>query len=481
MTDTTETRGAPPTVLAPSAPAVPAIKSLPLLLAVVCAVQFLDAMDIASMGPALPLVQRDLHMTPAALQWVVSAYALGFGGFLLLGGRLADLLNRRRLLIGWLLVFVVASAAGGLADNGVVLVVARLFKGLSAGITAPAAMAILLDSFREQKARNKALGTFLAVASGGYSLGLVLGGLLAQASWRLILFVPAAAGLLIALLTANVVPAGRRERLRGSVDVLGAVTVTGGAVALVYGLSRASSDGWGDGVTIGSLVAAAVLLPLFAVVERRHPAPLVPLGIFRRPGLVRANISMLFFGGYVAFQFVLTLYYQNQLHWSPLEAGLAFLLGGVLTATTARYGAGLVTKVGPWPVAAAGLVMLTAGYLSWVLLIGHASALVTLLVQQLLGGFGFAGVYPALNIAAVGAAREDEQGLASGLFNAGAQIGNGIVVAVTATVFAFAASGGGLSSYRAGLWTITGITAAVTLLALAGAASAARARRLAPA
>ncbi|MFF5707375.1 MFS transporter [Streptomyces sp. NPDC012794] len=449
-------------------PPAPAVKSLPLLLLVVCAVQFLDAMDIASMGPALPLVQADLGMSTSALQWVVSAYALGFGGFLLLGGRLADLYNRKKLLIGWLVVFVVASVLGGIADDGVVLVVARLLKGVSAGITAPAAMAILLDAFRDEQSRNRALGTFLAVASAGYSLGLILGGLMAGVSWRLVLFAPAVAGLLVALLAASVVPSQQEKGKSGSLDILGAVTVTAGAVALVYGLSRAASDGWGDAQTIGSLIAAAVLFPLFVLVESRHPAPLVPLSVFRKGQLTRSLIAMLFFGAYVSFQFVLTLYYQEQLGWTPLEAGLAFLLGGVLTAGTARYGAALVTKYGAWPVATGGLVLLSIGYLGWVLLMGQVDPLVTLFAQQLLGGLGFAAVYPALNIAAVGTAAPDEQGLVSGLFNAGAQIGNGVVIAITATVFSLSA--GGIAPYRAGLWTVTAITLGVTLVALAGAA-----------
>ncbi|MEV7727381.1 MFS transporter [Streptomyces sp. NPDC087917] len=449
-------------------PSTPAVKNLPLLLLVVCAVQFLDAMDIASMGPALPLVQADLGMSTSALQWVVSAYALGFGGFLLLGGRLADLYDRKKLLIGFLALFVVASVLGGIADNGVLLVVARLLKGISAGITAPAAMAILLDAFRDEQSRNRALGTFLAVASAGYSLGLILGGLMAGISWRLVLFAPAVAGVLVALLAASVVPAQQEKGKSGSLDILGAVTVTAGAIALVYGLSRAASDGWADGQTIGALVAAAVLFPLFALVESRHPAPLVPLAVFRKGQLTRALVCMLFFGAYVSFQFVLTLYYQEQLGWSPLEAGLAFLLGGVLTAGTARYGAAMVTKYGAWPVATGGLVLLSVGYLGWVLLLGQVDPLVTLFAQQLLGGLGFAAVYPALNIAAVGTAEPDEQGLVSGLFNAGAQIGNGVVIAITATVFSL--STGGTAPYRAGLWTVTAITLAVTLVALAGAA-----------
>ncbi|MFJ8166764.1 MFS transporter [Streptomyces sp. NPDC096136] len=465
MTEASPT--SPPIARAVTPPA-PVVKSLPLLLLVVCAVQFLDAMDIASMGPALPLVQADLGMTTSALQWVVSAYALGFGGFLLLGGRLADLYNRKKLLIGWLAVFVVASILGGIADDGVLLVVARLLKGVSAGITAPAAMAILLDAFRDEQSRNRALGTFLAVASAGYSLGLILGGLMAGVSWRLVLFAPAVAGLLVALLAASVVPSQQEKGKSGSLDILGAVTVTAGAVALVYGLSRAASDGWGDAQTIGSLIAAAILFPLFALVESRHPAPLVPLAVFRKGQLTRSLVAMLFFGAYVSFQFVLTLYYQEQLHWSPLEAGLAFLLGGVLTAGTARYGAALVTKYGAWPVATGGLVLLSIGYLGWVLLMGQVDPLITLFAQQLLGGLGFAAVYPALNIAAVGTASPDEQGLVSGLFNAGAQIGNGVVIALTATVFSL--STGGIAPYRAGLWTVTAITLAVTVVALSGAA-----------
>ena len=407
-------------------------------------------------------------MTPAALQWVVSAYALGFGGFLMLGGRLADMYNRKRLLVGWLGLFVVASFAGGIVDDGTVLVIARLLKGVAAGITAPVAMAVLLDVFREEKARNKALGTFLAVASSGYALGMVLGGLLASLSWRLTMFLPAAIGLVIAVLAAMVVPSRRTAQTRGRMDVLGAVTVTAGAIALVYGLSRAATSGWGDGGTIAALAAAVVLFPVFVAVERRHPAPLLPLSIFKRPQLTRANVGMLFFGAYVGFQFLLTLFFQNELHWSPLETGLSFLVGGTLTAVTARYGAALVTRYGAWPVAAVGLAMLTVTYVAWLLLIGHVDTLFLLPINNVLAGLAFSAVYPALNIAAVGHAREDEQGLAAGLFNASTQVGNGIVIAATATVFALAANSG-LAGYRAGLWVVTGVTAAVLLVALAGA------------
>jgi MFS family permease len=439
-----------------------------LLLFVVCAAQFLDAMDIATMGPALPQIQRELGMTPDALQWVVSAYTLGFGSTLLLGGRLADLFNRRKLLIGWLSVFAIASLAGGLADGTDVLVVARLVKGVSAGFTAPVAMAILLDAFRDEKARNRALGTFLAITTVGYSLGLVLGGLLAGVTWRLVLFLPAAAAVIVVALAIVAVPGGSaRQQDRQRIDVVGAVLVTGGAIALVYGISRAAAAGWADITVIGPLVAAAALLAVFVLVERAHPNPLIPLAIFTRPQFVRANLCILMFGAYVGFQFVLTLYYQDQLDWSPLQAGLAFLLGAVLTGATARYAAVAVTRYGPWPVATLGLLTLGVGYLTWALLIGHTSTMLILLVQQVLGGIGFAAAYTALNIAAVGGARQDEQGLAAGLFNAASQVGAGIVLAAITTAFT-ANADGGLGSYRAGLWTITAVSTAITLLAATG-------------
>lgn len=469
----TETSTSSASALDPSGTGVDAAtggraRKVALLLFVVCAAQFLDAMDIATMGPALPQIQRELGMTPDALQWVVSAYTLGFGSTLLLGGRLADLFDRRKLLIGWLSVFAIASLAGGLADGTDVLVVARLVKGVSAGFTAPVAMAILLDAFRDEKARNRALGTFLAITTVGYSLGLVLGGVLAGVTWRLVLFLPAAAAVIVVALAIVAVPGGSaRQQNRQRIDVVGAVLVTGGAIALVYGISRAAAVGWADITVIGPLVAAAALLAVFVLVERAHPNPLIPLAIFTRPQLVRANLCILMFGAYVGFQFVLTLYYQDQLDWSPLQAGLAFLLGAVLTGATARYAAVAVTRYGSWPVATLGLLTLGVGYLTWALLIGNTSTMLILLVQQVLGGIGFAAAYTALNIAAVGGARQDEQGLAAGLFNAASQIGAGIVLAAITTAFT-ANADGGLGSYRAGLWTITAVSTAITLLAATG-------------
>ncbi|MEV5898133.1 MFS transporter [Nonomuraea fuscirosea] len=439
-----------------------------LLLAVMSAVQFLDAMDIASIGPALPLIQRDLGMSPEVLHWVVSGYALGFGGFLLLGGRLADLFDRRRLLLGWLVVFVIAGLVGALTSDGLVLVIARLLKGISAGFTAPVAMALLLDSFREEQARNRALGTFLAISASGFSLGLVFGGALAQLHWRLVFLLPAAFGGVVTLVAAAVVPRDRRRRTGTErLDVLGAMLVAGAAITLVYGVSQASTAGGSHPLTLAALGVSPLLLALLLVVERGHPAPLIPLSIFARAGLVRANVGMLMFGAYVAFQFVLTLYYEGTLGWPPLQTGLSFLLGGLLTGTTARYWAAAVTRFGTWPVATAGLFLLATSYAVWAVLIGRAEPLALLLIQQVLGGIGFAAAYSALNIAAVAGAGEQEQGLASGLFNASAQLGTSLVTAVTATMIA--ANGDAIvDGYRAGLWTIVAVSLAITLQSALG-------------
>jgi MFS family permease len=438
------------------------------LLVVLCAVNFLDAMDVSSMGPTLPRIERALGMSPAALQWVVSGYVLGYGGFLLLGGRIADLFSRRRLLLGSLVVFAVASLIGGLADSGGLLIAARLIKGISAAFMAPAALAILLATWREQDARDRALGRFISIAAAGFALGLVLGGALAGASWRLTMFLPTAIAVVLLVASQRVVPAEpRRTGPRGRIDVVGAVIGTAGLLAIVFGVSHASTSSWASATTLVALGLGAVLLLSFGPIEGRRRDPLVPLAIFRRPGLARANVNALFFQGiYVGFQFVATLYYQNVLGWTPLEAGLAFLLGGAIVLVSAPRFAERVARFGPWPLVTLGMVLQSLGYL-WFTRFGHVDSIVLVVVQQLLVGTGFAAVYPSLNIAAVRNARPEEQGLASGMFIAAVQIGSGIVLAVVASVFTSNA-GPGLHAYHAGLWTVFGIAAGATLLAASG-------------
>ncbi|WP_165556022.1 MFS transporter [Kribbella pittospori] len=431
---------------------------------IVCAVQFLDAMDIASMGPALPKIQSDLGMSPSALQWVVSAYVLGFGGFLLLGGRLADFLERRRLLVTWLVIFAIASIAGGLVTAGEPLVGARLLKGVSAAFTAPTALAILLDTYRDERDRNRALGHYLAIASIGFVLGLVAGGFLATASWRLTMFMPALIALVVAIMARAVIVPGQRGERQQRPDLPGAVTVTLGLLATVFAVSRAADSGWVAPLTIGAALAGVLLIAAFIMIERTVRAPLIPLGIFARPQLAAANTCMLFQGSYVAFQFVSTLYYQDRLGWSPWQAGAAFVIGGLIVGVAARRFADVVSRRGAWPLATVGLALQAVSYVWFVIGLGHVSIYPLLVVQQILGGVGFAAAYPAMNITAVASAAPDEQGLASGIFIAASQIGIGLVVGVTATVLTYA-SNAEVGGYRAGLWFVIGVTAAITLLA----------------
>jgi MFS family permease len=443
-----------------------------LLLVILCAVQFVDAYDIAAMGPALPKIQSDLDMTPEALQWVVTAYVLGYGGFLLVGGRLADLFNRKRLLIGAMLVFVVASFVGGIATSGELLIAARLAKGIAAAFTAPASLAILLHTYNDETERNKALGSYLSIAAIGFTSGLVLGGVLANVTWRLVMFVPAALGLIVTILAIPVIPAidHRVGGERGRVDLLGAMTVTAGLLALVYGVSRAPTKGWSDPVTVASLVAAVMLIVMFVQIERVRRSPLVPLEIFGRPGLSQANIVIfLMQGAYVGWQFVVTLYLQDELGWSPLEVGLIFAPGGVMVALTAQRWAGRVGKVGAWPIGSAGLVLLGLG-LVWSLQLDNLNGVVVFGISQVAMGTGYAMIYPAMNITAVAGSRTNEQGLASGLFIAAFQIGSGVILGIVASVFTATANDltVGTTAYRASILTSIGVAALALLICLVG-------------
>jgi MFS family permease len=435
-----------------------------------CAVLGLDGMDVASMGPALPQIQADLGMSATSLQWVVSAYVIGYGGFVLLGGRLADLFAKRRLLLASLLVFSVASLIGSVADDGTLLIIARLAKGIAAAFSAPAALAILLHIYTEPAERNRALGAFVSTGAVGFTGGLVLGGALAGADWRLTLVLPTILALLIAATTLRVVP--RDEQASGPrprVDLVGAALVTAGLLALVYGVSNAAAESWGDAMTIGPLAGSVAALGAFVAVERLRAAPLVPLGIFGRRWLASANLAALLFqGAYVAFQFVATLYMQDELGWTPLETGLVFAPGGLSVILFASRWAGLVTRVGPWVIAAGGLSLQVIAYLWFALALGNVDPLVLLLATQVALGLGYAATYPTLNIGAVAHAHETERGLAGGMYIAATQIGSGVVLAAAASVFA-ANAGIGLEAHQAAAWVVLASIAAAALVALAAA------------
>jgi MFS family permease len=414
-------------------------------LVVLCGALFLDALDVSMMGVALPSIQRDLDMTTSGLQWVVSGYVLGYGGFLLLGGRAADLLGRRRMFLTWLAVFVVASGLGGLATNGELLVVARFATGLSAAFTAPAGMSIVTTSFPEGPARNKALTIYTATGATGFSLGLVVGGVLTELSWRYVFFVPVALAALLLAAAVRLVPdTGGSDQGTRRFDLAGALALTAGMLLLVLGVVEAPEAGWGSARTVGSLVGAAAVLATFVVLERRAPAPLVRLGILRSGSLVRANVgAMALQGGWFGFQFVATLYMQDLRGWSAFETGLAVLPGGVLIAVLApRIAAPLVARFGTSRVAATGLVSVAAGFALFLPIGATSDYLPAMLPTFVLVGLGFALAYGPLTMAATSGVAAEEQGLASGLVNTSFQIGGALVLAVVTAVNDAAGSDG---------------------------------------
>jgi EmrB/QacA subfamily drug resistance transporter len=406
------------------------------MLLVLCGAIFLDAMDVSMVGVALPSIREDLGLSTSSLQWVVSAYVLGYGGFLLLGGRAADLLGRRRMFLISLGVFVVASALGGLVDDGSLLIATRFIKGVSAGFTAPAGLSIITTSFAEGPARNKAVSIYTATGAAGFSLGLVFGGLLTEIGWRWVFFMPVPVALATLLAAIRLVPADSRPvRAARSFDVAGAVMLTAAMLLLVFTVVEAPDAGWGSARTLGSFAATAAILAAFLAIERRTALPLVRLGILRSAPLVQANLgAMMLIGGWFGFQFIATLYMQQLRGWSPLETGLAIFPGGFLVAVLAPRIAPLLMRFGLRRLVTAGLASTAVGYALFLpigLNSGYAAAM---LPTFLFAGVGFALAYGPLNIAATNGIAPEEQGLASGLVSTSFQFGGALVLAVVTAV-----------------------------------------------
>jgi EmrB/QacA subfamily drug resistance transporter len=406
------------------------------MLLVLCGALFLDAMDVSMVGVALPSIRTDLDMSTSSLQWVVSAYVLGYGGFLLLGGRAADLLGRRRVFLISLGVFVVASALGGLVDDGSLLIATRFIKGVSAAFTAPAGLSIITTSFAEGPRRNKAIAIYTATGATGFSLGLVVGGLMTEIGWRWVFFLPVPIALVTLLAGIRLVPKDQPSaRTSRSFDLAGAVTLTAGMLLLVFTVVEAPDAGWASLRTLASFAATAAILGTFVAVERRTSVPLVRLGILRSAPLVQANLgAMMLVGGWFGFQFTATLYLQQLRGWSPLETGLAIFPGGLLVALLAPRIAPLVMRFGVRPLVTAGLASTAIGYALF-LPIGLESAYATaILPTMIFAGLGFALAYGPLNIAATNGVAPQEQGLASGLVNTSFQVGGALVLAVATAV-----------------------------------------------
>jgi EmrB/QacA subfamily drug resistance transporter len=404
-------------------------------LAVVCAAFFMTVLDVSIVNVALPSIGKALDFSRDNLQWVITAYAITYGGFLLLGGRAADLLGRRRVFLVGVVLFTAASFVCGLAWSEGVLIASRAVQGLGAAIISPAALSIITTTFEEGAERNKALGIWGAIGGSGAAVGVLAGGVLTKYfGWEWIFFVNVPVGVLALALAPRLVRESRSER-ETSQDVAGAVTVTAGLALLVYAVSNAPGHGWGSGWTLSRLAVAVALLAAFLVVEARAKDPIMPYRIFRVRTVAGANAAGLLLGASVfANFFLLTLYVQQVLGWSALKTGITF----IATAGTAVLWAGLaqalVTKVGAKPVMAAGFVAMIAGTLWYTQIPVHASYWSDLLPGYLLIGFALPFSFIPVSIAALAGVDPQEAGLASGLINTAQQIGGAIGVAVTSSV-----------------------------------------------
>ena len=409
-----------------------------LVLVLVCLAQFMVVLDATIVNVALPSIQQDLSLSEANLQWIVNAYTLVFGGFLLLGGRAGDLIGRKRLFLAGLVVFTVASLLNGLAVNEGMLIGSRALQGLGAAFISPAALSIISTTFEEGAERARALGVWAAIAIGGAALGLVLGGLITQLlSWPWIFFVNVPVGVIAFVLSLRLIPESRDEHAHRSFDVGGAVSVTGGLMALVYAIVKAETDGWGSPITLGSFAVSAILLASFVVIEQRSKAPLVRLTIFRVRSLLTANVVMLLVAsGIFAMFFFNTLYIQRVLGYGPLKAGLAilpFTAGVMLSAGLASQ---FAPRVGVRPVAALGMLVSALGMLLLVRLPVDGTYVADVLPALIVTSLGMGAVFMPLTLIATTGLEDEDQGLASGLFNTSQQIGGALGLAILSTLAA---------------------------------------------
>jgi EmrB/QacA subfamily drug resistance transporter len=406
--------------------------------AVLAASYFMTIVDLTIVNVALPTIGRKLHFSETNLQWVVTAYGLTFGGFLLLGGRAADLLGRRRILMLGLATFTAASLACALATTDTFLIATRGIQGLGAAIVLPAALSIVMNMFEEGAERNKALGVWGGIGAGGATVGLVAGGLLTRyIGWQYIFFLNVPIGALALLIAPRIVPESRLNTTRRRYDPFGATTVTGGLLLLVYAVSRAPQHGWTAASTIAPLAAAAALVLAFVAIETRVEAPLLPLRLFRLKTLAGANaVGLLLGGSFFAFIFVGTLYMQQVLHYSAIKTGLAWLAASLTSVALAGLSQALVTRVTAKLVMAVGMGLIGGGILWATAVPVHGHFWNDLAGPFFIAGAGTAFAFIPISIAGLAGVAEQEAGLASGLLNTSQQIGGAIGVAIASTVAA---------------------------------------------
>ena len=408
-----------------------------LVLVLVCLAQFMVILDATIVNVALPSIQEDLDMSESDLQWIVNAYTLLFGGFLLLGGRAGDLIGRKRVFLAGVVLFSTASLLCALAPSELWLILSRGLQGLGAALVSPAALAIVIATFAEGKERTRAMGVWAAIAVGGGAVGLLLGGILTDAlSWPWIFFVNVPVGIVTFVLSLRLVPESRDLHVHKSFDLAGAVSVTAGLIALVYGIVRSAESGWGSAEVLAILAVAAVLLVGFVLIERRSPEPLVRLSIFSVRTVRGANAAMFVVAaGLFSMFFFNTLYLQRVLGYSALEAGLAFLpfTAGIIIGSGVSQK--LVPALGARDVPIIGIALAVLGLLLFLRLTpGETSYVVDLLPGIMLMSVGMGLVFVPVTLIATSGMPADDAGLASGLFNTSQQVGGALGLAVLSTL-----------------------------------------------
>jgi EmrB/QacA subfamily drug resistance transporter len=399
---------------------------------------FMTIIDLTIVNVSLPTIGRDLHFSPISLQWVVTAYGLTFGGLLLLGGRAADLLGRRRILMFGVALFTAASLACALATGDTFLIASRAIQGMGAALMVPGALSIVMNMFDEGAERNKALGIWGALGAAGATVGLIAGGLLTRyAGWQYIFFVNVPIGATALILAPRIVPESRLATERRRFDLAGAITGTAGLVLLVDAISQAPQYGWGATRTLALLAASVALLVAFLAIERRVESPLLPLPILRLPTLAGANVAGLLLGGsFFGFVFVGTLYMQQVLHYGALQSGVAWLAASLTSIALAGLSQWLVTRGGAKIVMAIGMGLIGAGVIWATQVPVHGHFLANLAAPFVIAGAGTAFAFIPISIGALAGIAEHRAGLASGLLNTSQQLGGAIGVAIASSIAA---------------------------------------------
>jgi MFS family permease len=437
-----------------------------LLLITLCGAAFLEGIDIAMFNVALPVIRADLGLETTQLQWILSGYVVAYGGFMILGGRVGDRFGRRRVFLIALSVFIVFSMAGGFAEDGWMLVVARFATGIAAAFMMPAGLSIITTGFAEGSARNRAVLIYAGIGAAGFSLGLVAGGLLTAIGWRWVFFAPVVLGALILVGALTLIPRDTTERDRSPFDAIGAVALTAGIVMTVLAVEQASHGAWP--IVIAAAVGAIIALVAFGVRQRTAAAPIIPSAFLRSRALLRAYLGAgSLAAGFMGFQFIVVLYLQELRGWTALQTALAMVVMAIDAVLAPTVTPRLVARFGTWPVAIGGLMFAALSYLLF-LPVGPDWTYALMFPSFLALGLAFTFAYGPLTIAATDGIADRDQGLTSGILYTFFQFGAAIGLAVTSAVLTIAVNAGSepLGAYRAALWVplalaVLGIIAAV--------------------